>query len=261
MKERHWIRSPGEVRGVAVVVHGLNIDPDAMRAWATVLNQEGLDVLLVGLSGHRTSPYGASLSTWHSEYGAALAEAQAEAGELPVFSLGYSLGAALSVSYLEANTDSTVDGLVLIAPAIQLRPYTQITRAILALRHLRVRVFSAVPRRFRAHRLTALASYHALFQTVESVSALRDSTRFQRIPTLALFSPRDPLVSLSRFSDWTRIHKLDQWEIEPIPVRNLRKAHLILDEEAVGEAAWRVATASVRDFIREQVRFEEGISL
>ena len=49
-----WFYSdtPGELRGVALVIHGLNLRPDRMQPIISKLTKSGIDVLGLSLRGH-----------------------------------------------------------------------------------------------------------------------------------------------------------------------------------------------------------------
>jgi len=113
-------------RGAAMLVHGLSDSPYSMRGLADLFYDQGFSVLTLRLPGHGTAPAGL-LSADHRDWMAALRlgmrhlASQIE-GEQPLYLVGYSMGAALSVEYaasrLLGEDVPAVDGLILLSPAI-----------------------------------------------------------------------------------------------------------------------------------------------
>ena len=129
---------PAQVRGSALLLHGLSDSPYSMRALAELLQQAGFHVVVPRLPGHGTLPSALLDVTWHDWVAAARlaahhAAAQAQPGQ-PFYVAGYSTGGALGLLYaLEAADDPTLpqpDRLVLLSPAIGLTPFAPLTRVV-----------------------------------------------------------------------------------------------------------------------------------
>jgi len=113
-----------------LLVHGLTDSPYILRPLAERLHDRGCWVVGLRLPGHGTAP--SALRTIHWEDWAAAVRMAARhvrsrVGEkAPVYFVGFSTGAALSVEYalarLEGASQPRVDGLVLISPAIGVDP-------------------------------------------------------------------------------------------------------------------------------------------
>jgi alpha-beta hydrolase superfamily lysophospholipase len=116
---------PQEVRGAALLVHGLTDSPYSVRALAEVFLARGFYVLVVRLPGHGTVPAGILHSEWTDWYAvvelAARHAAQRAAGK-PFYAGGYSTGAPLlallSVHGLEDPTLPRPARLFLVSAAI-----------------------------------------------------------------------------------------------------------------------------------------------
>ena len=113
-------------RGAALLLHGLTDSPYSMRSIGQHLAERGFEVVGLRLPGHGTSPSGL-LSFRIEDMRAAVRLAARDlhargAPDRPLYLVGYSNGAALSVDYaLAALDDATLPrpaGLVLISPAI-----------------------------------------------------------------------------------------------------------------------------------------------
>ena len=130
----HWNRSyelaPAQIRGRALLLHGLTDSPYSLRKVAQILSHNGFYVLGLRLPGHGTIPSGinaAVVDDWVAavRIGARHALAQGEADQ-PFFIVGYSNGAALAIKYtldaLEDDLLSVPDHLILFSPAVGITP-------------------------------------------------------------------------------------------------------------------------------------------
>jgi len=130
----HWNRSyelaPAQIRGRALLLHGLTDSPYSLRKVAQILSRNGFYVLGLRLPGHGTIPSGinaAVLKDWVAavRIGARHALAQGDADQ-PFFIVGYSNGAALAIKYtldaLEDDLFSVPDNLILFSPALGITP-------------------------------------------------------------------------------------------------------------------------------------------
>lgn len=129
----NWNRSyllhpDGEVKGVAVFLHGLTDSPYSLRHLAQRYREQGFIALGLRIPGHGTVPAGLVKMEWETWLAAtrlAVREARVLApGKLPLHLVGFSNGGALAVKYaLDALEDKTgtlakPDRLVLISPMI-----------------------------------------------------------------------------------------------------------------------------------------------
>ena len=134
----HWNRSyelvPAQIRGRALLLHGLSDSPYSLREVARILSRNGIYVLGLRLPGHGTIPAGinsAGIQDWIAavRIGARHALTQGEANQ-PFFIIGYSNGAALAVKYaldaLEKNDLNVPNRLILFSPAIGITPLAAI---------------------------------------------------------------------------------------------------------------------------------------
>lgn len=124
----YLLRPEGEVKGVAVFLHGLTDSPYSLRHLAQRYRERGFIALGLRIPGHGTVPAGLvnmAWETWLAATRLAVREARAQApGPLPLHLVGFSNGGALAVKYaLDALEDKTgtlarPDRLVLISPMI-----------------------------------------------------------------------------------------------------------------------------------------------
>jgi alpha-beta hydrolase superfamily lysophospholipase len=130
----HWNRSyelvPAQIRGRALLLHGLSDSPYSLREVARILSRNGIYVLGLRLPGHGTIPAGintARVEDWMAaiNLGTRHVLAQGEPTQ-PFIIVGYSNGAALAIKYtldaLEEDTLTVPDHLILFSPAVGVTP-------------------------------------------------------------------------------------------------------------------------------------------
>jgi alpha-beta hydrolase superfamily lysophospholipase len=236
-----------EPRAVSVVIHGLNLKPEKMDEIATFLTARGSEVLRVSLTGHHgdiEARKDITRQLWTQEVFQAYTEARAHADRLqvPLYFVGYSLGAVLNLDVL-LHQSARYDKMIFFAPAIENKAPEGIMRF---LRHLLGKsgsLFSLNLKEYRAHDSTSFTMYVALLDSENAVHEKGLQT-LAGIPTLIFLDPDDETVSFDRTAKLLHDSQLEPaWKL--IPVNNngstLRKKyhHLIIDRESVGVAQWR----------------------
>ena len=134
----HWNRSykliPAQIRGRALLLHGLSDSPYSLREVARILSRNGVYVLGLRLPGHGTIPAGintAQVEDWVAaiNIGVRHVLAQGEPTQ-PFVIVGYSNGAALAIKYtldaLQKDTLTVPDRLILFSPALGVTPLAAI---------------------------------------------------------------------------------------------------------------------------------------
>jgi alpha-beta hydrolase superfamily lysophospholipase len=132
--ERDWNRSyetePGEIRGGALLLHGLTDSPYSMRSVAEVLRQQGIYSLAMRMPGHGTLPSGLTTASWQDwlaavRVGVRHVRSRIPAGA-PLILVGYSNGGALSLKYaldvVQGSGDPAPTRLILLSPMIAVSP-------------------------------------------------------------------------------------------------------------------------------------------
>jgi len=114
----------------ALLVHGLTDSPRILRTLGARLHDRGCWVVGLRLPGHGTAPSALTSVRWE-DWAAAVRMAARHVrtrvgADVPVYLVGFSTGAALSVEYalarLEGEALPRVDGLILLSPAIGVDP-------------------------------------------------------------------------------------------------------------------------------------------
>jgi alpha-beta hydrolase superfamily lysophospholipase len=133
--------APDQVRGGALLVHGLTDSPSSMKAIAEQLQADGYYSLALRMPGHGTVPAGlvtSGASDWNAAVRLGVRHVRARIGPgLPLVLVGYSNGGALVTRYtLDALEDVALprpDRLVLVSPMIGVTPMARLASVISAL--------------------------------------------------------------------------------------------------------------------------------
>jgi alpha-beta hydrolase superfamily lysophospholipase len=144
-KGSNWNRTyeftPKEIRGGALLVHGMSDSPYSVRALARLCEQVGFYALALRMPGHGTVPAGLERADWRDWMAAVrlgVRHVRQVAGEgKPIILVGYSNGAALLLNYvieaLQPQGLPKPDGLVLVSPMIGVTPFAALSRVLPAL--------------------------------------------------------------------------------------------------------------------------------
>jgi esterase/lipase len=245
-----WFKSPQQPpKSVALVVHGLNVKPSKMNAIARSLNEEGHDVLRVGLSGHlgdekefKKVTRNIWLKDLHQAY--CLARQAADEKKLPLHFIGYSLGALLNTDLMNTHPEAGVkyDRMVLFAPAIAIRSITRIVEALNVFGSDYV-LFSMANKDYRANPGgTPVAAYNALFKGIEKIS--KSGIKQNNTPTLIIIDPDDELISFSGVKALMTENHLNSWKLMAISnfdseIDEGKFHHFIIDEKSLGLFEWK----------------------
>lgn len=128
--ERNWNRSfeliPADIKGGALLLHGLTDSPYSMRELAGILYERGFYVLALRMPGHGTVPAALTeikIEDWEAAILLGAGHVRQHIGpDLPFFIGGYSNGGGLAVKYtLDALFDERLpmpDQLLLFSPEI-----------------------------------------------------------------------------------------------------------------------------------------------
>jgi len=226
-----WHHPPQPARGTAVLVHGLNNPPELMEYLHPLLDAEGFSALTVKLAGHAApeDPPPSSGTVWIDNIRAAVREAEAANPAGPVIIIGYSVGATAAILLAAAEDAPRIDGLILLAPALALRPVAQLGRLLLPLQRFGLSLPSLAPRATRLRDTTPLRSYAALFELADR-AAVADLRGLASIPTLAVVARDDEYVSSARALRWFAEHYPPGYETI-IAAGDYEPKHLLFDPE------------------------------
>lgn len=241
---------------VTLVVHGFNNRPAAMLPLIRWLNDHGSDAWLVCLYGHREGAMNLlniTSGVWQEEMLRAyeVAKEEADRHKVPLYFLGYSLGALLGQSMLVLPMQTAAfDKQVLLAPAIALRRRAFLLRFLFYFGKT-VALPSFTPSTYRVHSSLPLIAYRVLFGEERKLQKAEGNKL--NIPTMVLIDPKDELISHKKLLQLIRRLGLIKYRVvgldKKLKGRKVRYHHLIIDEQTMGKEAWAMATAEMRAFL------------
>jgi len=254
----------GDFKGVALVIHGLNLRPDRMRPLADELRGMGLAVVLCSLRGHgenytpiagrssviarldsfRQTTYAGWRAEVEAAYAATVALAQPTAA--PLFLVAFSLGALLGCDLLATCPTVHFDRMVLLAPALALRSYSHLPHLLSRWPTVALRSFA--PRHYRNNPATPIAAYNALRTALLSLRRHADTKL--NVPTLLLIDPQDELVSPPGLQRFIQRAQLFHWRLSLVKKQptqpELAFHHLIIDAASVGPVMWQSMVTQIQ---------------
>lgn len=270
-----WYFTPQgtERKGVALVLHGLNLKPSRMEPLAQALAGMGIDALRGALAGHGGGPDAmrhANAEQWLAEAFLATCEAtqRATALKVPFYFVGYSLGALVFVS-LQRHPDyaqASVASQVFLAPALAVKPVAHLVRLLQPFPWLGIPSANHVT--YRASPTTSVGAYSALWEMLDTLHAEPSKiykgtdgpavpivpnvpiAPNESVPTLVIMDPDDKLVSLSGIEKFRTARALPGWSF--LNVSNAegtlesRSHHLIIDPESVGKKQWQIMIDAIK---------------
>jgi esterase/lipase len=262
------IRRTKTTRGVALVVHGLNLKPERMQSIIAELNDAGIDVLNLSLRGHgnnylknmNVSSDGARLesfrtvtySLWMDEIYKAYLKVSERASKknVPAFFIGYSLGGLMGCDLILSHPDVSYDRMVLFAPALNMTVESYLLKALMPFPNIVIDSLS--PTSYRANEGTPMAAYKALFEAIEHFE--KNANDKLNKPTLIFIDEKDEFVSCSKLREMITERNLDHWRIHVVQKDNDAgekiSHHLIIDRDSVGQKMWK----QIKDAIKEHLR-------
>jgi len=239
-------------RGVVVLLHGLNQNPLCWQDMIAFLNDRCLHVMCVRLSGHRGLPFEdmqeVTARKWLAEFRQAYDGAIVLSGTLPVYCLGYSMGALIAMIAQMRAGKPLFARQILLAPALVPKLYTRLAVPI-------VKVVPLLPSKtllkYTANsRGTSVAAYEAMFSLEYRLRTGRKQP-FLDIPTKIIMHRRDELISFGGTGRFIERNSFTAWQLLTLPdgatgTRGARSyRHLIIDREALGPENWAFVAAEI----------------
>jgi len=250
-------KSPRATKGVALVIHGLNLRPSKMESVIKALTNSGIDALNVSLRGHGNNydsqayndPARARLAAfksvsyqlWMDEICSAYsaAKSRCDIKDVPLFLIGFSLGGLMGADLLATEPGVQFDKMVLFAPAVKMHLRNYLIRALSPFPRLTIPSFALAT--YQSNDGTPMAGYNALFESLNSFA--RNAGPGVNVPTLVFIDPEDEIVSYNRLKQMVQAENLDQWEFYIVQKENTEGPakihHLIIDAPSTGEGVWK----------------------
>jgi alpha-beta hydrolase superfamily lysophospholipase len=259
-RSTRWFYSdrPGELKGVALVIHGLNLRPDRMQPIISKLTESGIDALGLSLRGHgdnythgngtaedqaRLEAFkNVSYKLWMNEAYLAYLQLKERAEEkgVPMFLTAFSLGGLIGLDLFASNPDVRFDKLVLFAPAIRLHASIYLERVLSPFPRLVIP--SMAPKNYLANKKgTPIAAYNALFDGIDQFNKNVDEKL--NVPTLIFIDRQDEFIPLQKLKELVEKQRWNQWQFYIVEkdksARDDTFYHHIIDASATGESVWQ----------------------
>ena len=250
-------KSPHATKGVALVIHGLNLRPSKMESVIKALTNSGIDALNVSLRGHGNNydsqayndPARARLAAfksvsyqlWMDEIFTAYTAAKnrSDKKDVPLFLIGFSLGGLMGADLLAATPDVQFDKMILFAPAIKMHLRNYMIRVLAPFPRLTIPSFALAS--YQSNDGMPMAGYNALFESLNSFA--RNAGPGANVPTLVFIDKKDEIVSYRRLQQMVQDKNLDQWQFYIVQKEGTAEPakihHLIIDVPSTGENVWR----------------------
>ncbi|MBT8367075.1 MAG: lysophospholipase [Deltaproteobacteria bacterium] len=258
----------GELKGVALVIHGLNLRPDRMQPIITKLTESGIDVLGLSLRGHgenfthsdgidedqaRLESFkNVTYQLWMNEAYLAyllLKERGAEKG-VPLFLTAFSLGGLIGLDLFASNADVQFDRLVLFAPAIRLHATIYLERVLSPFPRLVIP--SMAPKNYLANKKgTPIAAYNALFDGLNRFN--QKASQKLNAPTLICIDEQDEFIPLRKLKKLVEEKGWNQWQFYIVKkdksAQDETFYHHIIDASSTGKTVWQDMMTAVVDHL------------
>ena len=253
-----WIKSihPDRINGVALVIHGLNLQPEKMESIISLLTHSCIDVLNLSLRGHgknytqkanvdgsnarmeafKTVSYEYWIKEAHRAYG--IAGKRSLEKQVPLFLIGFSLGGLMGATLFASYPGVYFNRMVLLAPALHIYTINYLAKLLSLFPRLVIPSFFI--KSYCSNRGTPVAAYNALFEAIEHFN--KNMAQKLNVPTIIFIDKQDELVSYRRLKRIIKNRRLHQWKLNLVKKSTTgakeKMHHLIIDESSIGKDAW-----------------------
>jgi esterase/lipase len=266
-----WYQRQGteKLKGVSLVIHGLNSQPDKMKSIIVALTERGIDCLNLSLRGHGENyPHRddtesdrarmeafktVSYQLWKTETYRAYKQVKKRSDQhkVSLFFIGFSMGGLIGVDLLASNPSVKFDKMVLFAPALKMHARNHIIRVLSPFPKLVIPSFA--PKSYLANEGTPMAAYNALFKTLKHFE--KKMSRKINVPTVIFIDKQDEFISFSRLNKMVANEKLDRWKIHIVQkdktANQVKMHHLIIDEASTGKKMWKKIVDTTMEHLSE----------
>lgn len=250
-----WKLSNNE-RAVAVVIHGLNLNPDRMDSIINFYNSIGISTLKVRLKGHRgrfQDFINISYEIWLKEIETAFIKAKQyiKNKKIPLILSGFSIGALTGLNVTAFKNNFKIDAAIFFAPAIIIRKRSRVVLFFNKFGNDFV-IPSRSPANYKANKGIPITGYNALFELEDKLKSMYDIIN---IPTLCFIDKGDEIVDARGLKNLVKTHNLNKWQLINIKKDRLTSKHgyrhLIIDPDSIGQKSWNIATEHIKMFVNK----------
>jgi esterase/lipase len=222
----------------------------SLIAW---FNEHDCDCILVRFSGHyeeSADTANITVDAWQQDMRNGYEFAKSVAGEhkIPLFLLGYSLGGLLGMNLVLFSGETGISKQVLLAPAVAIRDTAGILKLLFWWKSLYLPSFT--PEKFRANKRLSITAYKTMFSIV---SKILNSKAITTTSTLVFIDSMDELISTKKLFRFLNRFIAGHYELVALDSDMKNRSggyhHLIIDQETMGAANWKLFTARLKDFL------------
>jgi alpha-beta hydrolase superfamily lysophospholipase len=260
----------GGLKGIALVIHGLNLRPDRMQPIISELNGAGIDVLGLSLRGHgdnyshskgidedqaRLESFKTvSYQVWMNEAYLAFLQLKERGAQkrVPLFLTAFSLGGLIGLELFASHPDVRFDKQVLFAPAIRLHATIYLERLLAPFPRLVIP--SMAPATYLANtKGTPIAAYNAMFDGLDQFN--QNAGHRLNVPTLVFIDEQDEFIPLKKLQQLLEEKKWNQWQLYIVEKDNTARKdsfnHHITDAASTGKIVWKKMMKALVDHLRD----------
>jgi hypothetical protein len=177
----------------------------------------------------------------------------AENERLPLYLLGFSLGALVYEVLMNEETETPVqfEKAILFSPAVAIRAAAKTILWLQPFTNNRSIIRSAGPEEYRAQTGASMAAYKIVFDMEESLCAA--SFRNCNINTIIFIDKNDEMVSTRILRERINQYGLANWRIYEVAnagaVIRPRYHHLLIDNRCVSASTWQYISRTIVNFL------------
>jgi len=261
---QYWETTVSNPRGIVIVAHGLNVKPSRMGTPAAegtlikLLLDSGYHVYRITLKGHGgpvEDMQNVTRSEWlydaYSQY--CHAKTIADNGQLPLYLLGFSLGALVYEVLMNEKTAIPVqfEKTILFSPAVAIKPAARTVLWLQPFTNDQSIIRSVSPKEYRAQTGASMAAYKIVFDMEESLCAI--SFRNSNVDTIIFIDKNDEMVGVGMLRERINQYGLTNWRIFEIAnngaVIRPQYHHLLIDNRCVSASTWQYISGTILDFL------------
>ena len=232
-----------ETKGVVIIVHGLNLNPDKMKAVGTIFKERNVTPIYIKLTGHteRTKWSQVSSKRWRQDLYKGLCQAYLISKErkIPMYGFGYSLGSVLLQDAIEKFKVPFKETFH-ISPAFETRWYVGFITALFKV-GFSFNLPSSNFVEYRAKPNTSLGAYEAMWE-------LNEGLKFEdKIQKTIFIDHRDELVDFTSTKHLcNKINNCTFLELKNKPFKRPKTIyHLSIDPQSTGSKSWQFIRKSI----------------
>lgn len=244
-----WFLPSSEIKGAALVIHGLNNRPSNMNSFVKILLKNNIAVLRVSLKGHTGNyekSFEVSRKIWLNNIfeSYCLLDNYANKNKIPKFFLGYSLGTVSMIDLIISNKkqDINFEEMFLFAPPLKTKAYTKAAKFLYLLGY-NWSVPSFNFSKYKINKRTSTGAYKALFDIIGNIEDNKDKFLNLKHRNASIFTHKDDeFLDVDAIKSMVSNLKTNSWKFNFINNDNNTLSrtynHIIIDKKSLGISNW-----------------------